>query len=80
MHSNQKLAFIKWGDFSHINASVIEMLTKSFSNFHIEVIELSDLISKKDVVVLFCCLKEYWVDILLNPTFAIRGVDKPLSQ
>jgi glycosyltransferase involved in cell wall biosynthesis len=66
MHSNQKLAFIKWGEFSHINASVIEMLTKSFPNFHIEVLELSDLISKKDVVVLFYCLKEYWGDIFLN--------------
>jgi hypothetical protein len=62
----KKAAFIKLGDFSHTNASVLELLTANFPNFHIEVIDILDLISKKDVLTLFSCLREYGKDILLG--------------
>ena len=68
MHRKQKVAFIKLGDFSHTNASVLKLLTTNFPDFHIEVIDIfSDLlIRKKDVLTLFYCLREYGRDILLR--------------
>ena len=63
----QKIAFIKHGNFSYINDSVLEILTANFPNFQIEVIDVfSDLISKKDLVILVNCLKEYGKDILIG--------------
>ena len=68
MQLKQKVAFIKLGEFSHTNSSVLELLTTNFPGFHVEVIDIfSDLlISKKDVPTLFYCLKEYGTDIFLG--------------
>ncbi len=62
----KKAAFIKLGNFSHINDSVLELLTANFPHFHIEVIDILDLISKKDALTLFFCLREYGEDIVLG--------------
>jgi glycosyltransferase involved in cell wall biosynthesis len=66
MDRKQKVAFIKIGNFSHINDSVLQLLTTNFPNFDIEVIDISDLISKKDVLTLIFCVKQYGKDILLG--------------
>jgi glycosyltransferase involved in cell wall biosynthesis len=66
VNRKQKVAFIKIGSFSHINDSVLQLLTTNFPNFNIEVIDISDLISKKDVLTLIFCIKEYGSEILLG--------------
>jgi hypothetical protein len=54
MHRKDKVAFIKLGDFSHINGRVLELLTANFPDFDIEVKDIFlDLISKKDLLILF---------------------------
>jgi glycosyltransferase involved in cell wall biosynthesis len=66
MPSPKKAAFIKFGDFSHINPSVLELLSTNFSDFRIEVIDISNLISKKDALILLSCLMQYGKDILIG--------------
>jgi glycosyltransferase involved in cell wall biosynthesis len=66
MHCKQKIAFIKRGHFSYVNARILEILTANFQDFQIEVIDLSDLISEKDVRNVAYCLREYGKDILLR--------------
>lgn len=67
MNSKQKIAFFKHGDFSSINAQVLGILNENFPDSHIEVIDVfSDLVSKKDILNFFHCLKEYGTDIFLG--------------
>jgi glycosyltransferase involved in cell wall biosynthesis len=64
MNQIQKAAFIKWGSFSHINSSVLEILTTNFPDFQIEVIDISEVLDKNDPLILYHCLREYGVDLL----------------
>jgi glycosyltransferase involved in cell wall biosynthesis len=76
MHRNRKLAFLKVGDFSHINASVLELLTTNFPDFHIDVIEVPDLLSKKDVRALIYRLKGFGSRLLPSRKAASRSFFK----
>ncbi|PSB09472.1 glycosyltransferase family 1 protein [Pleurocapsa sp. CCALA 161] len=63
----RKIALIKHGDFSYINPELINILQTNFANFPIEIIDIyTDLLSKKDLMSLVYCLKEFGVDILLQ--------------
>ncbi len=63
----KKIAFIKHGDFSYINKRVIEILQENFPDFEIDIIDIfTELISRKDILSLVYCLKEFGVDILLQ--------------
>ncbi|MGR9085954.1 MAG: glycosyltransferase family 4 protein [Gammaproteobacteria bacterium] len=64
MNRKQRAAFIKMGSFSHINASLIEILTNNFPEFEIDVIDISEVLSKKNPLIYFHCLKEYGMDLL----------------
>jgi glycosyltransferase involved in cell wall biosynthesis len=62
--TKQKAAFIKIGDFSHINDSVYKILSYNFPDLHIDVIDIQqDFLSKKDIRALFYCFREYGIDI-----------------
>jgi hypothetical protein len=37
---NNKIAFIKCGDFSHVSDSILQLLAINLTNFHIEEIDL----------------------------------------
>jgi glycosyltransferase involved in cell wall biosynthesis len=63
----QKIAFIKHGDFSYTNIEVIKILQANFPDYPLEIIDLyKDLLSKKDIKTLAYCLKEFGIDILLQ--------------
>lgn len=64
MRGHQKIAFLKWGSFSHINASVLGLLQENFPDFQIEVIDFTDLIRRENAFVIYHCLREYGVDII----------------
>jgi glycosyltransferase involved in cell wall biosynthesis len=67
MTSEKKLVFIKAGDFSHTNQSVLQILSTNFPDFKIEVIDvLKGLISKKDPLAIYHCFKEFGIDILMR--------------
>ena len=67
MHPPDPIAFIKLGDFSHINESVLQQLRLQFPRSEIEVIDIfTDLISRRYALNWFHCLKEYRTDVLFG--------------
>src|SRR5262245_748130 len=66
MHIKQKIAFIKYGNFSYINTNVLQILVSNFPDFQVDVVELGHLINEEDRLAIFYCLKEYGKDILLR--------------
>jgi glycosyltransferase involved in cell wall biosynthesis len=65
--AKKKIAFIKHGDFSYTNTRVIEILQANFPDFALDIIDIyTDLVSKKDILSLVYCLKEFGMDILLQ--------------
>jgi glycosyltransferase involved in cell wall biosynthesis len=67
MQHYQKIAFVKYADFSHTNTKVLEILKTNFPEFQIDVIDIfPDLIGTRDPLNLIFCLKEYGKDILLG--------------
>ncbi|WP_309736489.1 glycosyltransferase family 4 protein [Chamaesiphon sp. OTE_75_metabat_556] len=71
MSSVKKIAFIKYGGFSHINETIYEILTREFPSFEIETIDVfTDLVNTKDLTTIFHTLKEYGME-MLNRTLNI---------
>jgi glycosyltransferase involved in cell wall biosynthesis len=71
MSSVKKIAFIKYGGFSHINEIVYEILAREFPSFEIETIDVfTDLVNTKDLTTIFHTLKEYGTE-MLNRTLNI---------
>lgn len=65
MDQEKKIAFIKLREFSHTNASVLNILRNNFPEYRIDVIDvLTDLIGKRDPFALIHCFKTYGIDIL----------------
>ena len=51
MISNKKIAFLKWGNFSHVNDFVYILLTKEFPDYEVEVINVwPDLVNELSLV------------------------------
>jgi glycosyltransferase involved in cell wall biosynthesis len=76
MHRTQNIAFIKWGEFSHTNASVLEILTANFPNYRVETLDLSDLITTRDPLTILHCLRTYGGDIWLGRKSLARAILK----
>ncbi len=61
----KKAAFIKIGTFSHINDSVLNELTKNFSDYHFDVIDIMpEKYSMETAMALLYAFKEYGRDII----------------
>jgi glycosyltransferase involved in cell wall biosynthesis len=65
MHQ-KKAVFMTTGNFSNVNISVLQELTNNFPDICIDVIDISAMISKKDMISLFYCIKEYGLHTLLD--------------
>lgn len=64
---SRKIAFLKWGTFSHINASVSVMLRQHFLEYEVQVIDVTELLPRNHTAKLsdaFQILKYYGRDIL----------------
>ncbi|WP_310415420.1 glycosyltransferase family 4 protein [Chamaesiphon sp. OTE_8_metabat_110] len=62
--NNRKIAFVKYGGFSHVNEMVVEILTREFPNLEIETIDVfTDLVNTKDLATIFHTLNEYSKEI-----------------
>lgn len=64
MNSKRKILFVKYGDFSHVNEIVYEILTREFPSLEVEVIDLfAGVVNTKDLATIFHTIKEYGIDI-----------------
>jgi glycosyltransferase involved in cell wall biosynthesis len=64
MNSNSKIAFIKYGSFSHTNEMISEILAREFPGAEIETIDaFSGLVNTKDLATIFHTIKEYGGEI-----------------
>ncbi len=54
------------GGFSNINASVPKDLSGNFSDICIDVIDMSEMISKRDMAALYYCVREYGLHTLIG--------------
>src|SRR5262245_8254906 len=54
---HKKIAFVKWGSFSHTNDSVEQELVRCFPEFEVEVIDLVPLIKGNRNIMLRNCLE-----------------------
>jgi glycosyltransferase involved in cell wall biosynthesis len=61
---NQKIAFIKYGDFSHINEMVLQLLSREFTGYDINTVDLFSLVDNKDFAIIACAVREYGAKIL----------------
>jgi hypothetical protein len=64
---DKKIAFIKYGSFSHTNASVSAMLRQHFADYELEVIDVPELLGRSQAASIFnvlSILKYYGGDIL----------------
>jgi glycosyltransferase involved in cell wall biosynthesis len=67
MPANKKAAFIKVGNFSHANDSLLKELIKCFPDFHFDVIDLIPYKNRIEIfLALFHCLREYGGDIVFG--------------
>jgi glycosyltransferase involved in cell wall biosynthesis len=64
MNQKRKIAFIKWGSFSHINVFVHQILERHFPQFHIDVIDIDDLVPTRNPRTYLACLRDYGKDLL----------------
>ena len=66
--TKEKIAFIKSGDFSHINEMTFGIISQEFPDAEIEVIDiLTDLVSDKDLLTIFHTVKSYGMDLSAYP-------------
>lgn len=75
MEERGEIAFFKIGEFSHINASVQEILQQNFPEFKLSVFDVSGLIPRWNVVAWFHCFHLYGLSILTgrrNPSDAVK--------
>ena len=66
MNEKRKIAFIRWGSFSHINDFVHQILERHFPEFCIDVIDIDDLVPTRNPRTYLSCLREYGKDLLLG--------------
>lgn len=60
MSGKRKIAFVKYGGFSHVNEMVGEILTREFPDVEVETIDVfTDLVNTKDLVTIFHTIKDY---------------------
>jgi glycosyltransferase involved in cell wall biosynthesis len=60
MSDNRKIAFVKYGGFSHVNELVAEILAREFPDNDIETIDVfTDLVNTKDLLTIFHTIKDY---------------------
>jgi glycosyltransferase involved in cell wall biosynthesis len=65
IHHKQKIAFIKYGSFSHVNKKICQILTREFPQLEIEIIDVfTDLVDTKDLATIFHTLREYRQELL----------------
>lgn len=60
MTTKKRIAFIKAGEFSHINNSVRDILSREFPDHQLDIIDCSDLITKRDPLALLQAFRYYW--------------------
>jgi glycosyltransferase involved in cell wall biosynthesis len=64
IRSKGKVAFIKYGNFSHINEMIFQILRREFPTLEVDVVDIfSDLVANKDWKTILYGLKEYGVEI-----------------
>jgi glycosyltransferase involved in cell wall biosynthesis len=64
IRSKGKVAFIKYGNFSHINEMILKIIAREFPTLEIDVIDVfADLVSSKDWRTLLAAFKEYGIEI-----------------
>lgn len=67
MYNGERIAFIKAGSFSNTNEKLLHIMKKEFPTYKIDIIDLwADLISRKDLINLLFCFKEYGAEILVG--------------
>lgn len=66
MANKQRIAFIRWGSFSHINDCVQSILERHFVDAQIDVIDINDLIPKLNPVSYLHALRHYGHDVALR--------------
>ena len=64
MNQKRKIAFIKWGSFSHINVFVHQILERHFPECGIDVIDIDDLVPTRNPRTYLACLRDYGRDLL----------------
>jgi glycosyltransferase involved in cell wall biosynthesis len=61
--AKEKIAFIKAGDFSHINEMTLEIISQEFPDAEIEVIDvLTELVNNKSLLTFFHSIKSYGME------------------
>jgi glycosyltransferase involved in cell wall biosynthesis len=71
LKAKSRIGFFKTGDFSHINASVLDILQQHFPESEIETVDVKGLISRWDLAALFSCFRLYgWSIITGRKTFS----------
>ncbi len=64
IHSKDKVAFVKYGNFSHINEKIVEIISREFPTLEVEVIDVfSDLVNNKDWKTFLMALQEYGIEV-----------------
>ena len=67
-HAKEKIAFIKSGDFSHINEMTLEIISQEFPDAEIEVIDiLTELVNNKSLLTMFHSVKSYGMELSAYP-------------
>ena len=63
MITKRRIAFIRWGSFSHINDCVQEILERHFVDAQIDVIDINELIPKSNPLSYLHALRSYGHDV-----------------
>ena len=64
IQNKRKVAFIKYGSFSHANEMILQVFSKEFPDLDIDVIDLFSLVDSKNLATIFYAIKEYGLKIL----------------
>ena len=77
MEMKGKIAFIKWGSFSHTNDNVLTQLLKQFQDYHIDVFDIpTDLVNTIDFIGALFCIKEYGAKVLFSKNEMIKRINR----
>jgi glycosyltransferase involved in cell wall biosynthesis len=65
MNGKRKIAFVKYGSFSHVNEMVEKILAREFPSLEVETIDVfTDLVNTKDLATIFHTIKDYGKQLL----------------
>lgn len=64
MSKNKKFAFIKMGSFSHTNDKLLAALKEKFSDYEVDIIDVNNLIRRRDPLCLIIAFMEYGLKIV----------------